>query len=236
MAPKRRKSGNGRSRKRRKKAMPVVIMKRRRHVSQSGRMIAKSTVRTLIYHDVKNLDSTGPPIWQVMLANSLFDPDFTGGGHQPLGFDQMMLLYNKYSVISCGITLTFNIQPSAAVTASAIVVGVRKGDSSGSLLSSFGHIVECRRVKYKTVQYAEGGNNQRTIKYGMRPPRFLGFKGSQSDADLWGTAITSPAKPARFEIFAAAVDNATNVPLVAVQIRMAFKTRFFEPETELVQS
>lgn len=30
--------------------------------------------------------------------NSLFDPDFTGTGHQPLGFDQLTPVYNKYCV------------------------------------------------------------------------------------------------------------------------------------------
>lgn len=34
--------------------------------------------------------------------NSLFDPNRTGIGHQPYGFDQLAILYNRYRVISCG--------------------------------------------------------------------------------------------------------------------------------------
>ncbi len=33
-------------------------------------------------------------------CNGMFDPNFTGTGHQPLYYDQMMQLYNHYTVIS----------------------------------------------------------------------------------------------------------------------------------------
>lgn len=36
---------------------------------------------------------------QVFNLNSLFDPDRTGGGHQPYGFDQLSALYNRYRVM-----------------------------------------------------------------------------------------------------------------------------------------
>lgn len=38
-------------------------------------------------------------------GNSIWDPDGTGSGHQPLYYDQYSLLYNKYRVIGSAITL-----------------------------------------------------------------------------------------------------------------------------------
>lgn len=38
---------------------------------------------------------------QVMNLNSLFDPNRTGIGHQPYGYDQLAALYNRYRVIGC---------------------------------------------------------------------------------------------------------------------------------------
>lgn len=44
----------------------------------------------------------GTYIWS---ANSLYDPDYTSSGHQPMYFDQMSLIYNHYVVIAAKITL-----------------------------------------------------------------------------------------------------------------------------------
>lgn len=44
---------------------------------------------------------------QSMLLNSLFDPNETGTGHQPYGFDQLTLLYRRYKVNAVLIELVF---------------------------------------------------------------------------------------------------------------------------------
>jgi hypothetical protein len=45
---------------------------------------------------------------QVMRLNSLFDPDVTGAGHQPLYFDQYAALYNRYRVLKTWVKVTFH--------------------------------------------------------------------------------------------------------------------------------
>jgi len=40
-------------------------------------------------------------------CNGVFDPDITGSGHQPLGFDTMMLYYEQYTVMRSKITVCF---------------------------------------------------------------------------------------------------------------------------------
>ena len=47
---------------------------------------------------------------QIFRANSLFDPDRSGVGHQPRGFDQLTPMYNRYRVDS----LKWNVKFAAA--------------------------------------------------------------------------------------------------------------------------
>ena len=42
------------------------------------------------------------------LANDMYDPNYTGVGHQPLYRDEMAFVYTKYTVISSFIKVTFN--------------------------------------------------------------------------------------------------------------------------------
>ena len=42
----------------------------------------------------------------VFSANGVYDPNITSTGHQPLGFDTMMLYYEQYTVIESRITVT----------------------------------------------------------------------------------------------------------------------------------
>lgn len=44
-------------------------------------------------------------VTHIYRGNSIFDPDFTGAGHQPLGHDQWATLYNRYRVTKSKITV-----------------------------------------------------------------------------------------------------------------------------------
>jgi len=48
---------------------------------------------------------TGTIDSHIFRANSIFDPDYTGTGHQPLGHDQWSVFYQQYSVVKSKITV-----------------------------------------------------------------------------------------------------------------------------------
>ena len=50
--------------------------------------------------------SAGPLISHIFRANSIFDPDQTGTGHQPYGHDTYASIYNHYNVREAVITLS----------------------------------------------------------------------------------------------------------------------------------
>lgn len=57
----------------------------------------------------------------VFNANGLYDPDQTGGGHQPLGFDQYAVMYNRYRVLKVGYNVNFGTIASTGAAVRATV-------------------------------------------------------------------------------------------------------------------
>jgi len=62
-------------------------------------------VRTrIVYQDKFNLaTSSGVGVQQVFRANSIFDFDYTGTGHQPMYRDQIVAMYQNYKVLGAKI-------------------------------------------------------------------------------------------------------------------------------------
>lgn len=56
--------------------------------------------------NIQVVSSTGVPQITYYAGNSLFDPDITGVGHQPLGYDQWSAFYSKYCVYGSKISVT----------------------------------------------------------------------------------------------------------------------------------
>lgn len=64
-------------------------------------------VTKMRYHEVGTLTSTVGAISRYLFRwNSVFDPDFTGVGHQPLYRDTFATVYDHYAVVSCSAKIT----------------------------------------------------------------------------------------------------------------------------------
>jgi len=58
-------------------------------------------------HAIAYTGATGVPGRYSFRVNSIFDPDLTGTGHQPLGHDQWETFYNRYLVYGCKYYINF---------------------------------------------------------------------------------------------------------------------------------
>lgn len=93
-----------------KKRKPRARRVNRRRSLPSGGFPDKKAVR-LKYVEFITLNPTAAgsavPIINHFRANSLFDPNYSGVGHQPRGFDEHAALYDHYTVIGSKIKVTF---------------------------------------------------------------------------------------------------------------------------------
>lgn len=62
----------------------------------------------------------------VFAANGCYDPNITGTGHQPDGFDNLMLFFNHYQVISSTITVELSNEINQSLGALSFALAVQR--------------------------------------------------------------------------------------------------------------
>lgn len=92
----------------------------------------------LRYCDTYTATSTlGALVLQVMRGNSLFDPDSTGSGHQPFGFDQWKTIMSYYRVLASSIRVSCIAQTSTSgATESFRIIVAPRLDTSALVVNS----------------------------------------------------------------------------------------------------
>ncbi len=102
----------------------------------------------LRYHEtfVVNPGLGGTPGFYVFRSNSCFDPNFTGTGHQPRGYDQIMTMYQYLAVRECQIEVWFTTSDGAPIVAS---ISARGTATSGS--STRDGVMEQKTAVFKTA-------------------------------------------------------------------------------------
>lgn len=120
------------------------------NVSKALTPIPQRYITKMKYSEIVTTDVNGQYVFNM---NSLYDPNRTGTGHQPYGFDNLALLYNRYRVISCGWRATRPIVSSANP---AVLLSYPSNDASITF-TTLDEWKEQPRAKYLHIQ--PGANN-----------------------------------------------------------------------------
>lgn len=138
-------------------------------------------------------------------ANDLYDPDFSGVGNQPTGFDQLCTLYSRFCVLSSKCTAYGCIDTVSNITPCWIGIGVTRTGSRLTGLTTqevFG-MPECSTPHI-------GGNVQAMAMQGpltkrFSAPEFFGKKVLDNDFEC--TSAASPARCGYFEVVCCSVNG-----------------------------
>lgn len=160
----------------------------------------------------------------IFRTNSLTDPNLTGVGHQPRGYDQLMSLYDHYTVIGAKITARFFISSTQPT-----VVGITVKDDSVGLTDPEDYM-ESRVLKTRSIG-ARGASQSicTTLSMSINPNRFLGIRNPMSSALVRGAISASPVESAYFHLFA--FDPTGDTPgAVSVDVTIDFTAVLTEPQ------
>jgi len=169
--------------------------------------------------------TSGIPTGYVFRANDLFDPDFTGSGHQPMGFDQMMNSYNHFCVIRAKLTVTFR-----NLSAGPCSVGIRQ-DANSPILTVYDQFLEFGGMVQETLEGKGVYGANKTLSLSIHIPRLFGLtnKSILSDPNLRGEILTTPTEVTYFHVMV--WDALGNTSTIGFDALLEQRAVFLEPRT-----
>lgn len=175
--------------------------------------------------------TSGNAVTYFFTANGMFDPNITGTGHQPIGFDQMMLMYEQCTVIKSSIQVTFNIGAGLTVNCGIALFP----DASG--LTNPSQLVENGLIRYITT--TSGSNTfqnthmRTTVRLDCDVARYFGRKGVRvllNDDNLYTTAAANPVEQVYFGVVAWQVSpDGSTTTAVGFDALISFDVIYWEP-------
>lgn len=162
----------------------------------------------------------------VFSANSLFDPNVTGTGHQPYGFDQMSAFFNHYCVIGSKCTITA-INGNASVPF-YIAVALRDDATSlsGTLTST---LIEQPSFPKKLITPLAGSRSTGTARNVYSTKKFFACPNPLDNDDLNPGVGVSPTEQAYFHIICAPYNDSDDVGSTQIQVTIDYIAVFTGP-------
>lgn len=197
--------------------------KRMVNVNRALTPFAQRYITKMKYSQVFSLTSTSPQY--AFRLNSIFDPDFTGTGHQPYGHDTLNAVYNRYRVISCSYNITAYAGGSVLRVAALPANDLMPPSSVSDI---------CENPRSKWIIQIPGGNTK-LLKGKVYIPSLMGRNKQQYLADDRFQAAfgTNPLEAAILNVVGADIsDNGTTI---SCTITMNYVVECFDPRN-LAQS
>jgi hypothetical protein len=158
-------------------------------------------------------------VWSYYLrANSLFDPNASGVGYQPMWFDNMKAIYNSYCVLNARIQVQVINQSASPCRACATPMD----DQSVPALS---YQMQLPYSSYATVGAGVSGNSLAYLDTHVSCAQFAGYS-NPTDANLRSLVTTSPTESIFFNLQFASTD-ATTLNL-EIMYTIVFDTYFLD--------
>jgi hypothetical protein len=160
----------------------------------------------------------------VFKANGMFDPDTTGSGHQPYGFDQMLNIYQRYCVLRTKYRVSF--APSndrlmvGTIVASTVTTTVAD-------LATFSLAAESPHAQTKAMSFA--GGPPAVFTGSIATNAILGTTREQMIADdlFQGTTTTDPTNLTVLTVYW--YNPSTGSVTSSFMIELEYEAMLFDP-------
>ena len=197
-------------------------------------VLPRRLMRTLRYAETFSLSTgTAGVIGTVVtiLLNSLFDPNNSGTGHQPYGFDQLASFYQQYVVHGVRFQLITNTIGGTAEVCVAYQIFPTAG---GVSIAGISTDAATEKSTVSTFTSGSSGNvRARSVRGAIQMHQVFGLTKAQyaAQTDQYGAAVTTnPALGGYLEVGIGSYSGSAGETL-SVQIVLDFDAEFWQPKT-----
>lgn len=213
-----RKRSNSTTSTKRKKAPSRV-----KSIVRIGRSFPDKVNTTLRYYDLNVVTpSTTTVTGTFWRANGIYDPYVAVGGHQPLGFDQWMGIYDQWVVNSSRIKVTFTYRDEVADVVHPIICGIYDDDDATNSLS-VNALVEAQGRSKTGIMTT---NNDCVVLYSSWRSKKIFGPATMSDSTQIGSAAADPTEASNWFVWVYNYGNSAHTVNYFVDIE--YNVTFFE--------
>lgn len=195
-----------------------------------GAVIKKTMKANLCYNEGGLLcDSvSGGAIGYLFRMNSIFDPYYATGGHQPMGHDQYATLYQAYRVLGAKITARFHWDQTSLVGQAHNVGITFLSPNSTTALSDQTQL--CERTHAKCIKLLKpNSRDQQTLTCYWSARKYFG-KELAYDHTAVAQMGTNPTYPALAQVWVGTADRQSNSSeSVRLDVVIEYLVEFSEP-------
>jgi hypothetical protein len=149
----------------------------------------------LRYADSISVTSTsGIPQTYVLTANGLYDPDITGTGHQPAGFDQMMVSFEHYTVLRSRIVGVFR---GTSAGSAAVGIAVRSGTTAITVANQ---LIEDGLLRYDYIMPTAQYGQCVKVAHSVNVAEYEGVSNPLDVFELRGDIATNPSEQMYYHV------------------------------------
>lgn len=180
--------------------------------------------KRLTYFDTSSISVTvGAMSSYVFSVNGLYDPNVTGTGHQPAGFDQMMVFFDHYVVVHSKATVTWANAASASTPQIALSL-----NSTVTPVTDPVVLNETGYVARDILNVAGTNDGIKTTSMTCDVSKFQGVPIPKDNPELWGSATANPVEQSYFNLSAWEGLSSTSA-VVRFEIMIEYDAWFIEP-------
>lgn len=208
----------------------MALVSRTQMPGYKGHPFGKKFYTKLRYNEAHTFAAGSTPNFASsykMRLNSLYDPNLTGLGHQPRGFDELMSIYEKYTVVAAKITVCY-----IGDTTVPSVVGLRLVDGNEAAIADKKVAIENGDSKWNYMTTANGGNNKIVLSKNVNIKKYFNQKNIVGTDKFTLDSNENPALDDAVigEIWVAPISASDTHGRTLVDINIEYTAVFTEPK------